>query len=506
MKLHSKGGLLFAAALAVAAGVLVTPAAAAAAAEPPTQISSDPFTNPTSQHKTQVEPDTLSFGRTVVAAVQSGRFFDGGASDVGWANSKDGGTSWTHGFLPGTTTLAQPAGPYDRVSDPVVAYDAKHRTWLISTIALTDTSTGPLGAAVLTNRSTNGGTSWTSPTTVRKATGSENLDKNWTVCDNTPSSPFYGHCYTEWDDNGHVNLFQMSTSTDGGRTWTAPATSPDRPCVIGGQPVVQPNGTVIVPIDDCVEGSLLSIRSTDGGKTWSRAQFAAQTLSSLVAGHLRTSPLPSAEIDKNGKVYVVWQDCRFEAPNCAVNDIVMTSSPDGIHWSLVQRVPADPVGSGVDHFIPGLAVDKTTGGSTARLALTYYYYPNANCTDPTCQLDVGFVSSINGGKTWSAKQQLAGPMSVTWLASTSQGNMVGDYISTSLPTGKTDAAPGFELAAAPTGTQFNEATFTDSGPLAQLTGGALQPDTDSNPATANPATANPDTAGPAPATPPLTSR
>ncbi|HEY4992186.1 MAG TPA: hypothetical protein VII33_08885, partial [Nakamurella sp.] len=60
MKLHSKGGLLFAAALAVAAGVLVTPAAAAAAAEPPTQISSDPFTNPTSQHKTQVEPDTLS--------------------------------------------------------------------------------------------------------------------------------------------------------------------------------------------------------------------------------------------------------------------------------------------------------------------------------------------------------------------------------------------------------------------------------------------------------------
>jgi len=24
-------------------------------------------------------------------------------------------------------------------------------------------------------------------------------DKNWTVCDNTSSSPFYGNCYTEWD-------------------------------------------------------------------------------------------------------------------------------------------------------------------------------------------------------------------------------------------------------------------------------------------------------------------
>ena len=502
MGVHRTAGVVFAAALAVATGVLVAPTAASAV-EPPTQISSDPFTNPTSQHKTQVEPDTFSFGRTEVAAMQSGRFFDGGSSDVGWATSKDGGSQWTHGFLPGTTTAAHPAGPYARVSDPSVAYDARHHSWMISTVALTDTPNGPLGAAVLTNLSTNGGTTWTAPTTVHQATGSENLDKNWTACDNTPTSPFYGHCYTEWDDNGNINLFQMSTSTDGGKTWAAPTTSPDRPCVIGGQPVVQPNGTVIVPIDDCVEGSLLSIRSTDGGKTWSRVHFAAQTLSSLVAGHLRTSPLPSAEIDKNGKVYVVWQDCRFEKPNCAVNDIVMTTSTDGIHWSLVQRIPTDPLGSGVDHFIPGLAVDKTTGGNTARLALTYYYYLDANCTVATCQLDVGFVSSINGGKTWSGKQQLAGPMSLPWLADTSQGRMVGDYISTSIPTGETYAAPAFEVATAPapTATRFHEATFTDSGPLAHITGGTLQPDTD-----ANPATVHPNTATTAPATPPLTSR
>ena len=29
------------------------------------------------------------------------------------------------------------------------------------------------------------------------------------------------------------------------------------------------------------------------------------------AGNLRSGPLPSAEIDGAGKVYVVWQDCRF---------------------------------------------------------------------------------------------------------------------------------------------------------------------------------------------------
>ena len=36
------------------------------------QISSDPFTNTTSNHKTEVEPDTFAFGNTIVSAFQSG--------------------------------------------------------------------------------------------------------------------------------------------------------------------------------------------------------------------------------------------------------------------------------------------------------------------------------------------------------------------------------------------------------------------------------------------------
>ena len=49
-----------------------------------------------------------------------------------------------------------------------------------------------------------------------------NLDKNWTVCDNHPTSPFYGHCYTELDNFGDGDLELMSTSTDGGLTWSTP--------------------------------------------------------------------------------------------------------------------------------------------------------------------------------------------------------------------------------------------------------------------------------------------
>jgi hypothetical protein len=51
-----------------------------------TRVSSDPFTNTTSQHATELEPDTFSSGSTVVSAFQVGRFFSGGATDIGFAN------------------------------------------------------------------------------------------------------------------------------------------------------------------------------------------------------------------------------------------------------------------------------------------------------------------------------------------------------------------------------------------------------------------------------------
>ena len=122
----------------------------------------------------------------------------------------------------------------------------------------------------------------------------------------------------------------------------------------------------------------------------------------------------------------------------------------------------------MDHFIPGLGVDPATQGSGAHLALTYYFYPNAACTPATCQLDVGFVSSPDGGATWSAPTQLAGPMSLADIAATSQGPMVGDYISTSFnATGS--AATVFAIGKPHTGAVFDEGMWAPSPPLAVAT-------------------------------------
>lgn len=71
---------------------------------------------------------------------------------------------------------------------------------------------------------------------------------------------------------------------------------------------------------------------------------------------------------------------------------MLRSSADGTTWSPVTRIPIDAVGSGIDHFLPGLAVDPDSAGAHTVLALTYYYDTNASCVGGTCQLKVGFTS------------------------------------------------------------------------------------------------------------------
>src|SRR3954453_2541656 len=171
---------------AVAAALLVA-ASPATANVPLTRVSADPFSNPTSQHATEVEPDTFAFGSTVVAAFQVGRVFDGGATDIGFVRSGTAGASWDPpGFLPGMTSSSGAASPFARVSDASVAYDAAHATWLISSIPLLPSTSVP---AVLVNRSTDDGRTWSAPVQMPPPAAKRvDLDKNWTVCDNGASS------------------------------------------------------------------------------------------------------------------------------------------------------------------------------------------------------------------------------------------------------------------------------------------------------------------------------
>jgi len=440
-------------ALTLAAAVSLVSAAGALANVALTRVSADPYTNSTSQHATEEEPDTFADHGTVVAAFQVGRFFNGGATDIGVVRSGNGGSTWdAPAFLHDTFNSGASASPYERVSDASVAYDAAHHAWLVSSIPLLPTTSVP---TVLVNRSVDDGRTWGPAITIPPpVSNSIDLDKNWTVCDNHPSSPFFGHCYTELDNFGDGDLELMSTSTDGGLTWSVPIRTDGNDKGLGGQPVVQPSGRVIVPFES-LNGTISSFSSDNGGTSWTKAVTVSHIRFHRNTGGLRTSPLPTAEIAADGRVFAAWEDCRF-IKKCTANDIVFSTSTDGLNWSDVSRIPIDDVASGVDHFIPGLAVDPTSSGASTKLALTYYFYPDTTCVGG-CQLDVGYISSPDAGAHWGVPTQLAGPMTLDQIAQTSQGPMVGDYISTSFSGGS--ASTVFAVGKSPTTSAFDEAMY-----------------------------------------------
>ncbi|MGZ8695307.1 MAG: calcium-binding protein, partial [Gaiellaceae bacterium] len=153
------------------------------------ELLRDPFGDFEYQRQTMAEPDSFADGRTIVAVYQVGRARDGGGSAAnGFSTSRDAGHSWRSGLLPGLTVWSRPAGSYERASDPSIAYDARHATWLAASLVLGEDGTG-----IVVSRSADG-VAWRAPVVAASGVG-ENPDKNWIVCDNWPGTPGRGTCY-----------------------------------------------------------------------------------------------------------------------------------------------------------------------------------------------------------------------------------------------------------------------------------------------------------------------
>jgi hypothetical protein len=111
----------------------------------------------------------------------------------------------------------------------------------------------------------------------------------------------------------------------------------------------------------------------------------------------------SLDADAAGTIYAAWPDCQFRplgpsGQRCGShNDIVFSTSRDGRHWTDAFRIPIDPATSSVDHFLPAIAVDPQTSGTSAHIGIVYYFYPEQICGWRTCQPSVGFISSTDGG-------------------------------------------------------------------------------------------------------------
>jgi hypothetical protein len=409
------------------------------------QLSRDTEVGLSAQHETQVEPDSFSFGSTIVTVFQSGRHLDGGADRNGFATSRNGGRTWRSGLLP--------TGSFERVSDPVIAYDAAHRWWLAASLGIDGDE-----IAMVVNRSREG-VAWSGPVSAARST-TEEYDKEWIVCDNWGSSRFRGRCYISYM-NFARNTIETRRSTNGGRTWSAPVPIDARResgIVNGVQNVARPNGDLLLVFT--VFGASLggdqiaAVRSTDGGATFG-APFRIAPLESAEFGWLRAPPFVSADVDAGGKVHLAWRDCSVEV-FCSA-DIVMTSSLDGVQWTAPVRVPSIPPDE--LNFLPALAVDPATSGRSARLALLYHsVVPSINCNPQCFEVDARLTISTNGGETWTRPQRLNSvSMQPNWMADTSLGRMLGDYVSVSWLRGR--PIPVFSLASPPNGLLFRQAIF-----------------------------------------------
>ena len=406
------------------------------------RLSRDPYTSADAQHETEVEPDSFTVGRTTVATFQVGRRLGGAATNVGYAVTTDDGGSWRSGLLPGLTVASRPAGTNERASDPVVAFDAAHGTWLISTLALED---GVTRLAI--NRSPDGST-WSNALAAAEETaegGGEDIgfDKNWIGCDNTPTSPFYGRCYLVYTHSADHDMLAVTWSTDGGITWSPGVDIGARPAV-GVFPAIRPTGELaVVYLWETNPSAVAASRSTDGGATWGAPVRIADVRNSCRIRGFRAFPLPSADVDRNGRIWAVWHDC---APGASTNAVFVSTSDDGVTWTAPSVVTR-----GRNAVLPAIGIDPATG----RVAIAYMRSGSAG-------VDVELVESQGAATGFGAPRRLsAQSMPFEWMPSTTSGRMLGDYISVHYARGRPLVV--WVLASEPVGASFRQAVYSTRG-------------------------------------------
>ena len=380
----------------------------------------------------------------IIGVFQQDRWNDGGAHGLRAASSFDGGQTWpTKSFASFSTCSGSTNTDYVRASDPWVTFDTDGNAYQIS---LSFSATQVI-SAVLVSKLPKGGTMWSNPTTlIRDVVGFHFNDKESITGD--PARP--GYVYAVWDrgtfpsDSRNFRSFfgshafrgqpMFSRTTDGGQTWSpAVGMANQNIFTIGNQIAVLPDGT-LVDIFQNFQGSGVQpspnhateavMMSRDAGLTWSQPIDISNWTPELTVDPDTGSPirtgngLPDLAVDpRNGTIYATWEDGGFSPDHHA--DVALSKSTDGGHkWSTPVKVNSSP--AGVQAFTPQVAV-----ASDGTVAITYYDFRNNTTDQTTLPTDLWFISSANGGGSWTEKH-VDGPFDID-TAPNSRGPFLGDY-------------------------------------------------------------------------------
>ncbi len=295
----------------------------------------------------------------VVAAWRDFRIsFNPAFRRVGYSYSSDGGATWAPSALLDSTLLG---GGLLRNSDASVTVDTAGNFY-ITTIAL-DNGNGNTTLAIF--KSTDGGVTF--PIAHILAQG-QSEDKEMVTTDLTPGSPHLNTIYICWSRLSNQADIKLIRSTDGGTTWSTPANvGTNGTSGQGSDVAVGLNGEVYVTWTDY--NNQYFSKSTDGGLTFS-APIAAATgpAANIPWGQSGNVTFPSIAADissatRTGYIYITWCDGRNDG-----GDIFLTRSTDhGATWSTALRINNDPIGNGKIQAWPWIAVNQS-----GKIAIAYY--------------------------------------------------------------------------------------------------------------------------------------
>jgi hypothetical protein len=421
----------------------------------------DPNANPPSAvyPDTEVEPNVAvnpTNHNNIIGAYQQDRWTDGGSKGLVASRSANGGLTWAQNYAEFSvcsdiaSTSYTP--PFPRATDPFVSFDSAGRAYQIS---LGIVSASGIFSGVEVSTSSNGGAGWGLP--ARLITDNDPIffnDKQSITGDWRPTVGA-GKAYATWIrgnlpgwDNislvGATNSFafrglpMFSKTTDGGQTWSTPASMVNSNIYIqGNQIVVLPDGTLVDVAATLFRGSGVqpssqqafwtALSSKDGGKTWGAPVRIAPLQTALLTNPDIPNPtsldqtvragdyIPDVAVDHTtGAIYAVFAN----GIGGGWNHVMLTKSTDGgKSWTTPKDVTATPA---TTHSFNG-TVEVTDDGT---VAVMYYDFRN-NTPASGLPTDVWLAHSHDGGGTFT-EQHVYGSFDME-NAPVARGWFLGDY-------------------------------------------------------------------------------
>jgi len=425
----------------------------------------------TAQNETTIAVNP-SNPRNLVAGTNDYRVFntrENRNDGSGWAYTTfDGGRSWLNVQLPHLTFQTGATGllsDMDSAGDPAVAF-GPHNTVYYANLVFSRLN---FGSGVVVSKSTDGGRTWGEPSIVHTdgvdASGNPldtdfANDKEWITVDQHT-----GTVYVTWTLFGPSDSpIMVSSSTDGGATWSAPAAvNPSSgftpggitPYSQGSNPQVNRHGDLFIAYESAVCQSLacdqptdhdavIIATSRDGGHTFTNREVAYDFdfpvnadvgRDTLTAENFRINSFPQLAIDRvTDALYATWsddRDGRYDSTGQSIKtngDVFIVASQDGRHWSKTYGV-----GTHADEVFPAIAA---YGGKVAVSFYTRAYDPSG------IGLDMAYVAGEaenlgHLGRVHRVTSQTSNPQ-IQFVAvgavtgNELQGVFIGDYTAVAL--------------------------------------------------------------------------